>query len=122
MLEEDRFYPELPFLLQRAHFKDGILVRERRVVNQRRLVELVKIEKPAIITKSPQMIFNYKGVLIRVPPQLALLAADKPDPFWDWLISKYSNTKYIGLTLHDIQEHTGVMPIILKKAVFVPKR
>ena len=68
------------------------------------------------------MIFNYKGVLIRVPSQLALLAADKPDPFWDWLISKYSNTKYIGLTIHDIQEHTGVIPIILKKAVSVPKR
>jgi len=67
------------------------------------------------------MIFNYKGVLIRVPPQLGLIAADKPDPFWDWLISKYSNSKYIGLTLHDIHEH-AVTPIILKKAVFVPKR
>ena len=68
------------------------------------------------------MIFNYKGVLIRVPRDLALIAADKPDPFWDWLISKYRNTKYIPLSIHDIQEHTGVMPIILKKAVFVPKR
>ena len=68
------------------------------------------------------MIFNYKGVLIRVPPQLGVIAAEKPDSFWDWLISKYSNSKYIGLTLHDIHEHTGVIPIILKKAVFVPKR
>ena len=66
------------------------------------------------------MIFNYKGVLIRVPSDLALIAADKPDPFWDWLISKYSNSKYIALSLHDIQEH-GVIPIILKKAVCVPK-
>jgi len=70
------------------------------------------------------MIFNYKGVLIRVQPQLALAAAEKPDSFWDWLISKYSNSKYVGLSLYDIQEfeHVGVMPIILKKAVFVPKR
>ncbi len=67
------------------------------------------------------MIFNYKGVLIRVPRDLALIAADKPDPFWDWLISKYNNSKYIGLTLNDIQEH-AVTPIILKNAVFVPKR
>lgn len=67
------------------------------------------------------MIFNYKGVLIRVPSDLALIAADKPDPFWDWLISKYSSSKYIGLTLHDIQEHRGVSPTILKKAVSVPK-
>ena len=59
--------------------------------------------------------------MIRVPPNLAYLAADKPDPFWDWLISKYSSSKYIGLTLYDIQEHTGVIPIILKKAVSVPK-
>jgi hypothetical protein len=51
------------------------------------------------------MIFNYKGVLIRVPPQLALIAAEKPDPFWDWLISKYSNTKYIPLNIHDMIEY-----------------
>ena len=67
------------------------------------------------------MIFNYKGVLIRVPRELALLAADKPDPFWDWLISKYSSSKYIPLRAEDIQEH-AVTPIILKNAVFVPKR
>ena len=68
------------------------------------------------------MIFNYKGVLIRVPSELANLSADKPEPFWDWLISKYSNSKYIAVRIEDIQEHIGVMPIILKKAVSVPKR
>ena len=67
------------------------------------------------------MILNYKGVLIRIPSDLALIVAEKPDPFWDWLISKYRNSKYIGITLHDIQEH-ALIPIILKKAVFVPKR
>ena len=51
------------------------------------------------------MIFNYKGVLIRVPRELAKVAADKPDPFWDWLISKYSNSKYIALNIYDMQEH-----------------
>jgi hypothetical protein len=50
------------------------------------------------------MIFNYKGVLIRVPSDLALVAAEKPDPFWDWLISKYRNTKYIPLSIHDMIE------------------
>jgi len=71
------------------------------------------------------MIFNYKGVLIRVPSELAKVAADKPDPFWDWLISKYSNSKYIPLRSQDFEEESqqrGGMPSILKKAVSVPKR
>ena len=68
--------------------------------------------------------FIYKGVSIYVPSFLNNVARYKPDSFWDWLISKYSNSKYVGLSLYDIQEfeHVGVMPIILKKAVSVPKR
>jgi len=52
MLKEDPFYPELPILLQQAHFKGGIHVRvaSPRIVSHasrslRRAVELVKIER-----------------------------------------------------------------------------
>jgi hypothetical protein len=66
--------------------------------------DCLKIENVEPCVKSTQMIFNYKGVLIRVPSDLALVAAEKPDPFWDWLISKYRNTKYIPLSIHDMIE------------------
>jgi hypothetical protein len=48
--------------------------------------------------------FKYKGVVIRVPAFLNNVARYKPDTFWNWLISKYSNTQYIGLNWEDVKE------------------
>lgn len=51
--------------------------------------------------------FYYKGFLIRVPSYLNHIARHKSDSFWDWLISKYHNSKYIGLCYMDIDEESA---------------
>ena len=52
--------------------------------------------------------FKYKGIVIRVPAFLNNIARYKPDTFWNWLVSKYSNTRYIGLTLEDVKEEDAL--------------
>lgn len=46
--------------------------------------------------------FYHKGILIRVPCALRNAVLYKSDSFWDWLVSKYYNSKYIGLCERDI--------------------
>jgi hypothetical protein len=52
--------------------------------------------------------FKYKGILIRVPAFLNNVARYKPDTFWNWLISKYSHSTYVGLTMADINEEDSM--------------
>jgi hypothetical protein len=48
--------------------------------------------------------FYYRGILIRVPAFLNEVVRYKGDYFWNSLISKYSNSKYIPLSIHDVKE------------------
>jgi hypothetical protein len=48
--------------------------------------------------------FYYRGVLIRVPAFLNNVARSSGNYFWNSLISKYSNSKYIPLTYEDVKE------------------
>ena len=48
--------------------------------------------------------FYYRGILIRVPSFLNNVARYKGDYFWNALISKYSHSKYIPLTMEDLKE------------------
>lgn len=48
--------------------------------------------------------FYYRGILIRVPAFLNEVVRYKGDYFWNSLISKYSNSKYISLSIHDVKE------------------
>jgi hypothetical protein len=48
--------------------------------------------------------FVYKGVIIRVPAILNIVARSRPRYFWEWLLSKYRNCKYISMRYEDILE------------------
>ena len=48
--------------------------------------------------------FYYRGILIRVPAFLNEVVRYKGDYFWNSLINKYSNSKYIPLSIHDVKE------------------
>ena len=48
--------------------------------------------------------FLYKGVLIKVSRPLNSAARGRTKDFWEWLIGKYYNSKYICLTYLDIAE------------------
>jgi hypothetical protein len=48
--------------------------------------------------------FYYRGILIRVPAFLNNVARYKGDYFWESLIAKYYNSKYIPLTMDDVNE------------------
>ena len=48
--------------------------------------------------------FYFRGVLIRVPASLNNVARYSRDSFWNALISKYSNSRYIPVTYEDWKE------------------